>query len=204
VSLVDVERLRQIAEVEFADIVADGYVPDLNELRIVLIDGSFMDAWFSLSWWGVTAIIGNIAPLTALSIAMTMRHTGAGSLWQPSPTTFTMAVKATWSRVTSVRVRRVRCGNSWPLYESGWASCLEMTDSGQMMAVKVLSEQQVVEKVAELLLERLSPAKMDLCGCGVRAEDEGPKTKDGQRTTGGEGECVHSPAHRPLSPFTIR
>jgi len=47
-SLVDVERLREIAEVEFADIVADGYVPDLNELRIVLIDGSFIDAWFSL------------------------------------------------------------------------------------------------------------------------------------------------------------
>lgn len=51
-SLVDVERLRQIAEVEFADIVADGYVQDLNELRLVLIDGSFVDAWFSLKLAG--------------------------------------------------------------------------------------------------------------------------------------------------------
>ena len=41
-SLVDVERLREIAEVEFADIVADGYVSDLNELRLILIEGSFI------------------------------------------------------------------------------------------------------------------------------------------------------------------
>ena len=51
-SLVDVERLREIAEVEFADIVADGYVPDLNELRLVLIEGSFIDVWFSLKLEG--------------------------------------------------------------------------------------------------------------------------------------------------------
>lgn len=51
-NLVDVGRLRQVAEVEFADIVADGYVPDLNELRLVLIDGSFVDAWFSLKLAG--------------------------------------------------------------------------------------------------------------------------------------------------------
>ena len=47
-SLVDVERLREIAEVEYADIVVDGYAPDLNELRLILIDGSFIDIWFSL------------------------------------------------------------------------------------------------------------------------------------------------------------
>ena len=46
--LVDVEHLREIAEVEFADIVVEAYVPDLNELRIILTDGSFVDAWFSL------------------------------------------------------------------------------------------------------------------------------------------------------------
>ena len=51
-SLVNVGRLREIAEVEFADIVADAYVPDLNELRLVLIDGSFVDAWFSLKLAG--------------------------------------------------------------------------------------------------------------------------------------------------------
>jgi hypothetical protein len=47
-SLVDVARLREIAEVEYADIVVDGYAPDLNELRLILIDGSFVDIWFSL------------------------------------------------------------------------------------------------------------------------------------------------------------
>jgi len=51
-SLVDVERLREIAQVEFADIVVDGYVPDLNELRLILIDGSFIDVWFSLKLVG--------------------------------------------------------------------------------------------------------------------------------------------------------
>ena len=38
--LVDAERLREIAEVEFADIVAEAFVPDVNELRIILTDGS--------------------------------------------------------------------------------------------------------------------------------------------------------------------
>lgn len=47
-SLVDVERLREIAEVEFADIVVEAWVPDLNELRVILTDSSFMDVWFSL------------------------------------------------------------------------------------------------------------------------------------------------------------
>ena len=45
---VDVERLREIAEVEFADIVVEAFVPDINELRIILSDGSFVDVWFSL------------------------------------------------------------------------------------------------------------------------------------------------------------
>jgi len=47
VNLVNVERLREIAEVEFADIVAETFVPDVNELRIILSDGSFVDVWFS-------------------------------------------------------------------------------------------------------------------------------------------------------------
>ncbi len=47
-SVVDVERLCEIAEVEFADIVADGYAPDFNELRLILVDSSFIDIWFSL------------------------------------------------------------------------------------------------------------------------------------------------------------
>jgi hypothetical protein len=52
VSLVDVERLREIAEVEFADIVVEAITPDINELRIILTDGSFVDVWFSLKLQG--------------------------------------------------------------------------------------------------------------------------------------------------------
>ena len=51
-SLVDVERLRQIAEVEFVDIVVQAVIPDVNELRIILTDGSFVDVWFSLKLQG--------------------------------------------------------------------------------------------------------------------------------------------------------
>ena len=41
-SLLDVERLRGSAEVEFADIVVDALSPGSNELRIILTDGSFV------------------------------------------------------------------------------------------------------------------------------------------------------------------
>ena len=51
-SLVDVGRLREIAESEFADIVTAVMIPDLNELRILLTDGSFVDVWFSLKLQG--------------------------------------------------------------------------------------------------------------------------------------------------------
>ena len=51
-SLVDVDRLREIAEVEFADIVAQAFTPGINELRIILTDGSFVDVWFSLKLYG--------------------------------------------------------------------------------------------------------------------------------------------------------
>lgn len=47
-SVVDIERLREIAEVEFVEIVTEAIIPDANELRILLIDGSFVDLWFSL------------------------------------------------------------------------------------------------------------------------------------------------------------
>jgi len=51
-SLVDVKRLREIAEVEFADIVVEVFIPDVNELRVILTDGSFVDVWFSLKLAG--------------------------------------------------------------------------------------------------------------------------------------------------------
>ncbi len=47
-SVIDVERLREIAEVEFSKIVIEALIPDVNELRIILLDGSFVDVWFSL------------------------------------------------------------------------------------------------------------------------------------------------------------
>jgi hypothetical protein len=47
-TLINMARLQQIAEVEFAVIVTEAYMPDLNELRIVLKDNSFVDVWFSL------------------------------------------------------------------------------------------------------------------------------------------------------------
>ena len=51
-SLVDVERLREIAQMEFVDIVVEAIIPDINELRIILADGSFVDVWFSLKLQG--------------------------------------------------------------------------------------------------------------------------------------------------------
>jgi hypothetical protein len=48
VSPINTERLREIAEVEFSDIVVEVLTLDINELRIILADGSFMDIWFSL------------------------------------------------------------------------------------------------------------------------------------------------------------
>ncbi len=42
-SPVDVERLREIAEVEFVDIAVEAIIPDINELRVILTGGSFVD-----------------------------------------------------------------------------------------------------------------------------------------------------------------
>lgn len=51
-SLVDVGRLREIAEVEFPDIVEEAIIPFANELLIILKDGSVVDVWFSLKLAG--------------------------------------------------------------------------------------------------------------------------------------------------------
>lgn len=63
----DAQRLREIAESEFTDIVIEAFIPDMNELRVLLSDGSFIDVWFSLklrgrySWhWERRAIDGMI------------------------------------------------------------------------------------------------------------------------------------------------
>lgn len=51
-SLVNIQRLREIAELEFADVVVEVFIPDVNELRVILTDGSFVDIWFSLKLAG--------------------------------------------------------------------------------------------------------------------------------------------------------
>ncbi|MBN1486329.1 MAG: hypothetical protein JW981_01730 [Anaerolineae bacterium] len=45
---VNVQLLRQIAEIEFADIVMEVLTRDINEIRIILCDDSFIDIWYSL------------------------------------------------------------------------------------------------------------------------------------------------------------
>ena len=49
---VNIGQLRDIAEVEFSDIVSEAISPGINELRIILRDGSFVDVWFSLKLLG--------------------------------------------------------------------------------------------------------------------------------------------------------
>lgn len=51
-TLIDTGQLREIAEVEFSDIVAEALILDVNELRIMLSDSSFVDIWFSLKLYG--------------------------------------------------------------------------------------------------------------------------------------------------------
>ena len=46
--IIDIARLKEIAEVEFWEIVVDVIITDVNNIRIFLIDDSFIDIWFSL------------------------------------------------------------------------------------------------------------------------------------------------------------
>jgi len=46
--IVDLYQLKEIAEIEFYDIVKDAILQDINELRIFLNDDSFIDVWYSL------------------------------------------------------------------------------------------------------------------------------------------------------------
>jgi len=40
--IVDIAKLKDIIEIQFSEIVEDVVLTDINELRIVLIDGSFI------------------------------------------------------------------------------------------------------------------------------------------------------------------
>ncbi|MBP7865764.1 MAG: hypothetical protein KA419_07420 [Acidobacteria bacterium] len=51
-SRVNVSQLVEMALVEFSDIVIDAFVPGPNELRIFLVEGSYLDAWYSLKLEG--------------------------------------------------------------------------------------------------------------------------------------------------------
>ena len=50
--IINTGRLKEISEIEFGDIVDDVVLTDINEIRIILIDGSFIDVWFSLKLEG--------------------------------------------------------------------------------------------------------------------------------------------------------
>lgn len=47
-SVVNIEKLAQIAEIEFSEIV-DEVIFDLNRMRIILKERSYIDIWYSLS-----------------------------------------------------------------------------------------------------------------------------------------------------------
>ena len=46
--IIDLLPLKDIAEIEFSGIVKDVIISDLNTLRIILNDESFVDVWYSL------------------------------------------------------------------------------------------------------------------------------------------------------------
>jgi len=48
----NVVQLKEVAEVEFDDIVVAATVTGPNQLRIILLDDSFIDLWFSLKFEG--------------------------------------------------------------------------------------------------------------------------------------------------------
>jgi len=50
--IINTEKLKDIIETEYSDIVEYVLLPDINELRVLLIDGSFLDIWFSLKLEG--------------------------------------------------------------------------------------------------------------------------------------------------------
>ena len=44
--IIDTEKLKEIAEIEFSDFVEDVLLTDINEIRIIITDGSYIDVWF--------------------------------------------------------------------------------------------------------------------------------------------------------------
>ncbi|WP_347274330.1 DUF6516 family protein [Candidatus Kuenenia sp.] len=50
--IADIGKLKEIAEIEFNDIVEDMIITDINQCRIILKDSSFIDVWYSLKIGG--------------------------------------------------------------------------------------------------------------------------------------------------------
>lgn len=46
--LVDMIQLKDIAGIEYGDVVEDVLITDINQMRIFLKDDSFVDVWYSL------------------------------------------------------------------------------------------------------------------------------------------------------------
>lgn len=46
--IINLKPLKELAEIDFYDIVRDVIIQDINEMRIILEDESFIEVWFSL------------------------------------------------------------------------------------------------------------------------------------------------------------
>ena len=68
--IINTGQLKEISEIEFGDIVDDVILTDINEIRIILIDGSFIDVWLSLKLEGRYSYPGKGNSLMVLYIAM--------------------------------------------------------------------------------------------------------------------------------------
>ena len=116
-SLIDVERLREIAEIEFTDIVVEAFSSGINELRIIPTDGSFVDVWFSLKLqgrysfhWERRAIDGTI-----------YRHDNTPHQRGEVVAIFITAVKPACQKAISALSPQKLCGNSSNLCGPCWA-----------------------------------------------------------------------------------
>jgi len=70
--IVDIEKLKDIIEIEFSEIVEDVVPTDINELRIALIDGSFIDVWLEGRYRAITGReSSSMAPYTATTMPLT-------------------------------------------------------------------------------------------------------------------------------------
>jgi len=115
--IIQVDILKEIIEVEFSDIVIEVFT-NLNTLRIVFIDESYCDAWFSLKLvgryslhWERSFIDGTI-----------YRHDNAPHLrWRgikTFPRHFITALRKVWRRVTCQKNHLLRSGTFSRSYQN--------------------------------------------------------------------------------------